>query len=143
MTSSSDHPGLVQNMFSLNVRDHEDLAMLVNGAFCDFVDDPHSRRLRFARTGLVGDILPGGSHIDILPRARVADVFTATFQFVQPSLLDSLRGFRFTMNQEPSSIRIPRFSAASFPESMRINSGFSIIRCDTESVSFRNSGVCC
>lgn len=76
--------------------------MLVNGALCDFVDDPHSHRLRFARTGLVGDILPGGPHIDILPRARVADVFTATFQFVQPSLFGFLA--RVPLHDEPGTI---------------------------------------
>ena len=37
----------------LNIREHEDLAVFVNGALNDFVDDPHSHCLRFPGTGLV------------------------------------------------------------------------------------------
>ena len=76
--------------------------MLVNGALCDFVDDPHSHRLRFTSSGLVGDVLPGRSHVDILPKPRMADIFAASLQFIQPSLLGFLA--RIPLDNEPGTV---------------------------------------
>ena len=106
--------------------------MLVNGAFCDFVDDPHSHCLRFTSTGLVGDVLPGSSIVDVLPKPKVADVLTAAFQLIQPPLL----GFpaRIPFDDEPKTVLDQ--------DSQIFSSGLSVMRCDMESVSFRNSGVC-
>ena len=76
--------------------------MFVNGALNDFVDDPHSHRFRFSRAGLVGNILPSCSHIDILSWPGMADVFTAATQFIQPAFLGFLA--RVPLDDEPEAV---------------------------------------
>ena len=76
--------------------------MLVNGTLNDLIDDPHSHCLRFTSTGLVGDVLPCRSHVDIFPKSRVEDVLTTSFQLIQPHLLGLLT--RIPFDDEPGTI---------------------------------------
>lgn len=85
-----------------NIRDHEDLAVFVNGTLNDFVDDPHAHRLRFPGTVLVGDILPGCSYINILSGTGMADILTAALQLVQSSFFGLLAWI--PLDDEPGTI---------------------------------------
>ncbi len=94
----------------------------------------HANRFTLALYGSIVHIFPRGTYIDVFPFTGMPNILTALLYIYlcQP--------FRLIINCSLASSKIPRFSDAALPESMRMSIETSVTLWQRESVSRKKAG---